>query len=132
MFKRFLALLTPLAALSIAFPRARWPTFRLDEASPAKRHDPVLVKRQITINGPIFDQSFPGPSIIPWNGHYWIHATSGHGFHIQQTISFLFDGHTDKVFGWSNVESLTEPGTWSTGKDIWAPNVVELVSCSSM
>lgn len=78
------------------------------------------------LNGPLLPQIFADPAVIQVGDAYYAYATNANGLHIPFANSSNFDD-------WhiSAQDALPNPGSWvTTGKekDIWAPDVVKIVS----
>jgi hypothetical protein len=79
-------------------------------------------KRQSSIAGPVIADNFPDPAIISVDGGYYAFSTSSAGLHVPSAKTM------DGRWAVSDVDALPSPGVWSTEKDIWAPDVVRVVS----
>ena len=87
-----------------------------------------------SVRGPLGSYDFPDPAIIYDNGTMYAFATNNKGFsqygivHIQVASSNdnqtwqLLEGH----------DALPNVGEWQTGGGVWAPDVVKMVSSSSV
>lgn len=80
-------------------------------------------KRSIS-SSPILNVNFPDPAFIQADDTYYAFATNSNGVHVPVATSPDFDTWTLK----SGFDALPNYGNWSTGKNIWAPDVVRLVS----
>lgn len=83
----------------------------------------ALAQRQSSITGPVIASDFPDPAIILHDGTYHAFSTSSGGMHVPTRKSAV-----DQNWAVNNIDALPALGAWSTGEDIWAPDVVELVS----
>lgn len=75
---------------------------------------------------PVLAEDFADPSLVNVNGTWFAFATSGNGHNIQVAASPSFTNHEWRLLNETNV--LPDPGPWALNKDIWAPDVVQLVS----
>jgi hypothetical protein len=76
-----------------------------------------------SINGPVIHQNFPDPSAIKVGDVWHAFATNNKdGPNVQVASSHNFDSWT-----YLDKDALPDAGPWSTGKGIWAPDVVQLV-----
>lgn len=80
-------------------------------------------KRQSSIAGPVYPADFPDPATISLDGQYHAFSTQSGGKH----VPFASLG-IDNRWVVKGTDALPMPGRWSTGTDIWAPDVVQLVS----
>ena len=80
-----------------------------------------LSKRSIA--GPVFPNNFPDPSIIEVSAGWVAFATNNGRQHVPYAYSDDFNSWT-LADGW---DALPEVGAWSNGKNVWAPDVFELV-----
>ncbi|KAB5550895.1 glycosyl hydrolase family 43 protein [Coniochaeta sp. 2T2.1] len=71
---------------------------------------------------PILPLNFPDPSILisPHDGTYYAYATAGGGKQVQIASSPFVEGPWTYLY---DVDPLPDPGGWTTGDDIWAPDV---------
>lgn len=90
---------------------------------PEHRRPAGTAERQKSIAGPVISTDFPDPAIIAFDGNYYAFSTSSGGLNVPWAKSVVGDRWTV-----NNLDALPEPGAWSTGHDIWAPDVVQLVS----
>ncbi|KZV62716.1 glycoside hydrolase family 43 protein [Peniophora sp. CONT] len=78
----------------------------------------ALSKR--SINGPVITANFPDPAILTVDGTYYVFSTTGAGKHVPVQTS------TDFV-NWTPLpDALPTVGNWSTGHNVWAPDVIQL------
>jgi hypothetical protein len=115
MFVLPLSLLLSLIGISQASPLAGSLGFRSGSAG--------IAKRQTSISGPVIADDFPDPAVILVKGGYYAFSTSSRGFYVPSASSI---GTTQWTLN-SN-DPLPSLGVWATGNDIWAPDVVRLVS----
>jgi hypothetical protein len=90
---------------------------------PRHRRPAGTAEGQNSIAGPAISTDFPDPAIIAFDGDYYAFSTSSGGLNVPSAKSAVGDRWTV-----NNLDALPEPGMWSTGHDIWAPDVVQLVS----
>jgi beta-xylosidase len=76
-----------------------------------------------SINGPVISSNFPDPSVTNVDGTWYAFSTNSDGKHIPTASS------TDFV-NWvvSSDDALPTIGAWSTGVNVWAPDVIQLVT----
>ena len=79
-----------------------------------------LLKRSIT--GPVITSNFPDPSFIEVGDTYYAFGTNN-GVLVPWATSTDFSSWTVQ-----SGSALSSAGSWSSGKDLWAPNVVQVVS----
>lgn len=78
----------------------------------------TLPKR--SVNGPAITANFPDPAMLTVNGVYYVFSTNSGGKNVPVQTS------TDFV-NWSPLaDALPTVGAWSTGANIWAPDVIQL------
>lgn len=82
-----------------------------------------IVKRQSSIAGPAIASDFPDPAIISFDGDYYAFSTNSGGIHVP-----LARTEMDNRLVLDGADTLPTGGAWAEEKDIWAPDVVELVS----
>ncbi|KAB5576034.1 glycosyl hydrolase [Coniochaeta sp. 2T2.1] len=70
---------------------------------------------------PILPLNFPDPSILlsPHDGTYYAYATAGGRKQVQIASSPFVEGPWTYL---DDVDPLPDPGEWTTGDDIWAPD----------
>ena len=80
-----------------------------------------LARRSIA--GPVITSNFPDPSILQVNDTWFAYSTNSGGV----TIPFAT---SPDLASWtvSTADALPDPGSWATGADVWAPDVIQLVS----
>jgi beta-xylosidase len=79
---------------------------------------------------PSISGDFPDPSIIYTGGAWWAFATSNGGTHVQAATSRDFNSWIYQ-FGVDMLPNLP-PWVSNENPDVWAPNVVQIVSCNLM
>lgn len=80
-----------------------------------------------SISGPILNSvNFPDPSFVISGSTWYAYSTNSGGHNVPMATSPDFQTWTLK----SGYDALPTVGAWSTGKDVWAPDVVQLVSRS--
>ncbi|CAF9922780.1 MAG: hypothetical protein GOMPHAMPRED_002671 [Gomphillus americanus] len=73
-----------------------------------------------TINGPVIASNFPDPAFIQEGNTYYAFATTnGNGIPYATSPDF-------NTWTVSNTPAMAETGSWSTGEDLWAPDVVQI------
>lgn len=79
-----------------------------------------------TVAGPVVPSNFPDPAIIQVGDIYYAFATSNKwssdGIHIQVATSTDYSNWT-----LTGQDALPQPGAWSDGNRVWAPDVVQIV-----
>ena len=78
-----------------------------------------LTKR--AIDGPVITSNFPDPSFIKAGDTYYAFGTNN-GVMTPWATSTDFDNWTVQ-----QGSALSGAGSWSNGKDVWAPSVVQIV-----
>ena len=83
-----------------------------------------ITSQALTITGPVIEGDFPDPAVLSFDESYIAFATNSGGKHVPSAKS----GPDGK---WSRNDEDTLPivGAWATGQDVWAPDIVRLVSC---
>ncbi|KAF9016805.1 Arabinanase/levansucrase/invertase [Hymenopellis radicata] len=84
-----------------------------------------LTERDIeerSISGVIIDSDFPDPTWYQVGDSYWAFSTTSGGLHVPMATSSDFNTWT-RVSGY---DALPTVGAWSTGNDVWAPDVVRV------
>jgi beta-xylosidase len=78
-----------------------------------------LTKRSIT--GPVITSNFPDPSFIEVNGVYYAFATTN-------GAQLVPNAQSNDFVNWavSGSSALTSAGSWSNGRDLWAPSVYQV------
>lgn len=117
MFTTSLSLLAALVALSESAPLAQSYSFTFSNLHPQKNQS-----GQSSIAGPVIAGDFPDPAVIPYGGGYHAFSTSSGGMHVPSAKAVR-----DLEWAVDHIDALPNPGAWSTGNDIWAPDVVQLV-----
>ncbi|EKM56123.1 glycoside hydrolase family 43 protein [Phanerochaete carnosa HHB-10118-sp] len=85
----------------------------------------ALQKRGIT--GPVITSNFPDPSFVKGtDGLWYAFSTNSGGLHVP--IATSSDFVTWTVTG---QDALPTVGAWSTGGDVWAPDVIQRVCRAS-
>lgn len=75
----------------------------------------------------VLAHNFPDPSVIQVDTNWYAFATSGNGKHIQVAASSNFLDPDWTLL--ENIDALPYPGDWAVNDfNIWAPDVIELVS----
>jgi hypothetical protein len=115
MFVLPLSLLVSLIGISQPFPLADSFGFRSGPAG--------IAKRQSSISGPVVADDFPDPAVVLVKGGYYAFSTSSRGFYVPSANSI-----GTKQWTLNSKDPLPSLGVWATGNDIWAPDVVQLVS----
>lgn len=82
-----------------------------------------LIKKQNSIAGPVISSNFPDPAVIRVREQYYAFSTNSDGKQVPVASS-----SGDNKWEVSGMDALPNPGSWATGIDTWAPDVVELVS----
>ncbi len=85
-----------------------------------------LTERDIeerSISGVVIDSDFADPAWIQVGDSYWAFSTTSGGLHVPMATSSDFNTWT-RVSGY---DALPTVGAWSTGINVWAPDVVQLV-----
>ena len=83
----------------------------------------TIEKRGIT--GPVITSNFPDPSFVKGlDGTWYAFSTNSGGLHIPVANSVDF-----VTWNLTGQDALPTVGAWSTGKDVWAPDVIQRV-CS--
>jgi hypothetical protein len=126
MFLYLLGVIVPFLALCRGAPLVTYPELPLDSPFEVARFSSFRAKRQNSITGPVIPINFPDPAVIPVDGTYHAFSTASAGINVQHA-SRAADG----TWVVSGQDSLPNPGPWATGNDIWAPDVVRLVSGSN-
>lgn len=85
-----------------------------------------ISKRSVT--GPVISANFPDPSFILVSGTWYAFATNGNGVHVQVATSPDFNTWTVL----SGYDALPNVGSWSNGGDVWAPDIITLVSTNHL
>ena len=78
----------------------------------------TLSKR--SINGPVITANFPDPAILTVDGTYYVFSTNSGGKNVPVQTS------TDFVNWTPLADALPTVGAWSTGANVWAPDVIQL------
>lgn len=78
----------------------------------------TLSKR--SINGPVITANFPDPAILTVGGTYYAFSTNSGGQNVPVQTS------TDLVNWTPLADALPTVGAWSTGANVWAPDVIQL------
>ncbi len=78
---------------------------------------------QSSTSGPVIASNFPDPAVISVDGYYYAFSTSSGTMKVPWARTA-----GDGKWAIGGTDALPAPGAWSTGKDIWAPDVVQLVS----
>ena len=76
-----------------------------------------------SILGPAISSDFADPAVIKVGGTWYAFATTNGAVNVQVATSTDFET-------WSLVQghdALKVPGAWSSGQNVWAPGVVQLV-----
>ncbi|VDB87791.1 unnamed protein product [Peniophora sp. CBMAI 1063] len=73
-----------------------------------------------SINGPVITDNFPDPAILTVDGTYYVFSTNSGGKNVPVQTS------TDFVNWTPLADALPTVGAWSTGVNIWAPDVIQL------
>lgn len=86
-----------------------------------------------SVAGPLVEQNFPDPAIIVVDGVSYAFATNNRGkgadmVHVQVATST--DNQTWTLL--DHHDALPSVGAWETGARVWAPDVVQVVSCASL
>lgn len=85
-----------------------------------------LGKRGIT--GPVITSNFPDPSIVKGtDGKWYAFSTTSGGKHVPVATSSDFVTWT--VTG---KDALPKVGEWSTGSNVWAPDVIQRVRIQTL
>jgi hypothetical protein len=118
-----LALISTLVTLSQAAPLVHSFVPAVSGSSFWEIRSVRTVKRQSSIAGPAIASDFPDPAIISFDGGYHAFSTNSGGIHVpsartEMNSRWVLDG----------ADTLPAAGAWAEEKDIWAPDVVELVS----
>ena len=79
-----------------------------------------ITRRESSIAGPVIKSNFPDPGVIPVDGNYYAFSTSSAG-----PWASTVEAQTFTV---NSTDALPSPGAWAEARDIWAPDVVQLVS----
>lgn len=82
-----------------------------------------IARRESSIAGPVIRGNFPDPGVIPIDGNYYAFSTSSTGLHVPWMSTA--EAPTLNV---DSADALPAPGAWAEARDIWAPDVVQLVS----
>ncbi len=82
-----------------------------------------IPRRDSAVKGPVIKSDFPDPGIIPSDGIYYAFSTSSAGLHVPWVNTAK--ASTSTV---DSADALPSPGAWAAARDIWAPDVVQLVS----
>ena len=71
---------------------------------------------------------FPDPAIVEAGSAYYAFSTSGNGKNIQVAMSSSFTEPSWHLL--DSMDVLPDPGSWANGSggNIWAPDVLQLVS----
>ncbi|KAF8915546.1 glycosyl hydrolase [Mucidula mucida] len=86
-----------------------------------------LTERDIeerSISGVVIDSDFADPAWIQVGDSYWAFSTTSGGLHVPMATSSDFNTWT-RVSGY---DALPTVGAWSTGINVWAPDVVQLAN----
>lgn len=76
-----------------------------------------------SVAGPVIQRNFPDPSAIKVGDIWHAFATNNNNDgQVQVATSMDFESWT-----YLNINALPDAGPWSTGKAVWAPDVVQLV-----
>lgn len=80
----------------------------------------------LTIVGPVITENFPDPSVIYADGKWYAFATNNGVYNVPVAESTDF-------LNWTVLaqDALPDAGVWSDGTNVWAPDVVQLVSFAS-
>ena len=81
-----------------------------------------LSKRSII--GPVIQDNFPDPSIIQVGSTYYAFSTNSGGKHVPYATSPDFNTWTVAA----GQDALPTVGAWSNGNNVWAPDVLQVVS----
>lgn len=85
------------------------------------------VKHSIGKGQAVLAVNFPDPSLIQVDTNWYAFSTSGNGKNIQVASSPSFLAPGWKLL--EDIDALPFPGAWTVNdENIWAPDVVELVS----
>lgn len=78
-----------------------------------------------SINGPVISVNFPDPAIIqdPVDNSWYAFSSGSAGKHVP--VAHSTDFATWNVI--DGFDAVPQLGKWSTGADVWAPDVVQLV-----
>ena len=88
---------------------------------------PVLDEKRGISRVPVMRNNFPDPAIIS-DGASWVaYGTNDGIYNVPLAHSSNFD-----QFTYSGKDALPHVGKWSSGANIWAPDVVQLVSPRSL
>ncbi|KAK0467986.1 Arabinanase/levansucrase/invertase [Desarmillaria tabescens] len=85
----------------------------------------LTVPAAASITGPVIQSNFPDPSVIQVDGMWYAFSTNSGGLNIPVATSSDFNTWT--VTG---KDALPTVGTWSNGRDVWAPDVIQLADGS--
>lgn len=70
---------------------------------------------------PVFSQDFPDPSILlDEDGTWYAFGTTGNGKQIQVAVGGTLYQQWSLL---DDIDALPQPGTWTTGRNTWAPDV---------
>ena len=76
-----------------------------------------------SIAGPVIKDNFTDPSVIQVGSTYYAFATNNGVQHIPYASSPDFKSWTVAA----GRDALPRVGAWSNGKDVWAPDVIQVV-----
>ena len=76
-----------------------------------------------TIIGPVIEDNFPDPCVIYSDGTWYAFSTNNGVYNIPVATSTDFETWTVL-----DQDALPDAGVWSGGTNVWAPDVIQLVS----
>lgn len=82
----------------------------------------ALNEREIS-NGPVMPNNFPDPAVISVGSSYIAYGTNDGTHNVPMANSNNYESWT-----YANRDALPKVGAWSTGANVWAPDVIQLVS----
>lgn len=82
-----------------------------------------LSKRLIS-DGPMLQENFPDPAVLKLDNTYYAVATQSNGKHVPLATSQVVDDF--RQWSISDKELLPDVGGWSSGKDVWAADLLQL------
>ena len=80
-----------------------------------------VTKRSIS-NGPVIDVDFPDPAFIAVDSNYYAFATTNGEQNIPVALSSDFNSWDVQT----GFDALPDVGSWSSGQDVWAPDVIQI------
>ena len=88
----------------------------------------ILRIKKDSILGPVMDFDFPDPCYISVDNIHYAFATNARPFSNATHYNIQIATSKDfKTWEFLSKDALPDAGPWTTGRDVWAPDVVQLV-----